>query len=414
MYRNQMCLTTLIMVARARTVTVTRDCHARPGPPVMWHWHVTMRCLAAFCMVGRSVYSPASEPGPTDAASLRPSARCRVSGDCKSGPPPPGGGPAARRRVGGGRQEKRMKFRRNQRLYTVQFILPQPGFAMESSSDKGYNWILPLPSKSSQRLILSALLRNKQKGFSNCSLIVAENRDKEKIAILHLKKSIRKGQVDDLLNLKSQKKVGCIDEIKSELRSQGYSEFRSFPISELEKKRLSTRKFGPVHKVKPGIRTNALDKMARTEAKSTEGENAGPNVGKFSAQDMQKDLLICLKEEAGLEISECTDVRETLKMVSETIKKLMSDCKILFTNIEDLMDDREQDKRRIKYLTEECKDLKKLYEAKLQVQKTSYHELYDQLRNLQARCSHIQRRETEAMAESYRRFEEWKKKLSSS
>jgi chromosome segregation ATPase len=101
-------------------------------------------------------------------------------------------------------------------------------------------------------------------------------------------------------------------------------------------------------------------------------------------------------------------------MVSETIKKLMSDCKILFTNIEDLMDDREQDKRRIKYLTEECKDLKKLYEAKLQVQKTSYHELYDQLRNLQARCSHIQRRETEAMAESYRRFEEWKKKLSSS
>jgi hypothetical protein len=61
-------------------------------------------------------------------------------------------------------------------------------------ASKGKSWLLPLSSELDEKSILSALQSNEQKGFANCTLMIAENSDKKKLAILHLNKPIRKGQ----------------------------------------------------------------------------------------------------------------------------------------------------------------------------------------------------------------------------
>ena len=256
-------------------------------------------------------------------------------------------------------------------------------------ADKGCNWLLPLPSKSSLKRIRSALRRSRQKGFENSSLIIAEKNEHENIAILHLKKSIRKGQVDNLLKLKCQRKLGKIDEVKSELKSQGYSVFRRIQISGSE------RQTGP------------LPLPKRISPKDC-GGGAVQEVPEYSTQNVLRDLLACLEEVVGVDVSGGTTLPQAMKMVRETIKNLMLDSKILFTNIEDLKDDNTQDRCRIRALTERYEGLKAFYEAKLEVKKNQYDELYSQYQNLQARCSHIERRETETMEASYRRFGDWK------
>ena len=247
----------------------------------------------------------------------------------------------------------------------------------------------------------------------NCCLIIAEKGDNENIAILHLKKSIRKGQVDKLLKLKCQRKMGKIDEIKSDLKGQGYSVFRFVRISgsKPHKSPFQLPKRVSTLKSKRQSQLETLSRMAAKDMASAEnmcGSGAVHGVPACSTQNMLSELLVCLEGEVGIDVSGCTHLPQAIKMVCETIKSLMLDLKILFTNIEDLQDDRNQDRSRIRALKEKYEGLQALYEAKLEVKKNNYDELYSQYQNLQARCSHIERRETETMEESYRRLREWK------
>jgi len=284
---------------------------------------------------------------------------------------------------------------------------------MKFSDEKGRNWLLPVPSAPSIRWILSALRCNKQKGFVNCCLITAEKSDKEKIVILHLKKSIRKRQVDKLLKLKSEKKMGYIDEIKGELKSQGYYALRTIQISgsARQKQLLSVTKHNSLQKTKQPSKTNTLEAtkdMETTSKPKNSGAYSEQAVTEYTTQRVKCELLDCLEQDAGLDVSGCIDLPQTVRMVCDTIKKLMLDSKILFTNIEDLEDDRNQDRTRIMNLVEQCEVFNKLYTAKLEVHKKLYEELFDQHQNLKSRFSRMERRETETMERAYQRFEEWK------
>ncbi len=250
---------------------------------------------------------------------------------------------------------------------------------MGSESKKSNNWLLAMPSKYSDEAFASALRHSGQKGFTNCTIILAENRSKKTIAILHLKKSIRKGQVERLFKLNSQKGIGSLDAIKSKLKSQGYDLFRTLPM------------YGP--------------------EKSTEAKNSENGLAEYSSKDVQRELLLCLKNDAGLDISGCTELPQAVQMVREAVKMLAMRSQILFTNIDDLKDDIKQFLIQINALKDKAKSHTELYEAKLKVQQDQYNELKEQFESLRTRYRRMERREFETLDESSRRIEEWMTKF---
>jgi hypothetical protein len=247
---------------------------------------------------------------------------------------------------------------------------------------RGNNWLLSLHSESSEEKILTTLQHSGEKVYADSALIVFEctkRIEKKKVAILHLKKSIRKVQIDrTLLNLKieSQKLFGTLDLIKDSLQRKGYSQFRR-TIS------------GSSHKTRPYKKSMQLTL-------------------KYSAQlaeHAHNELLDCLKKDAEIDIAGCTELPQTVMEVRKTMKTMALETKMLFTNIEDLKDDIQTDSIRIEALKRQNKNLKTMYEAKFQAQQDRYAELHQQFEHLRARCNHIEKREAETMSESRRRIE---------
>ena len=200
------------------------------------------------------------------------------------------------------------------------------------------------------------------------------------MAILHLKTSIRKVQVDrTLLNLKieSQKLFGTLDLIKDSLQRKGYSQSR---------RTISSPKTRPYQK--------AMQPILKYSAQL--------------AQNAHNELLDCLEKDAEIDISGCTELPQTVMVVRKTMKTMALDTNILFTNIEDLKDDIQADSIRIEALQRQNKNLKTMCEAKFQAQQDRYAELHKQFEHLRARCNHIEKREAETMRESRQRIEKWK------
>jgi hypothetical protein len=125
------------------------------------------------------------------------------------------------------------------------------------------------------------------------------------------------------------------------------------------------------------------------------------------ARSANDDLLSCLEDDAEINISQCTELSQTVKMVCKKLKAHELEAQILFTNIEDLQDDAKHDQIRIDALKIQHKNLRAMYEAKLQAQKDKYDELFQQFENLRTRCTHMEKRERETLNESCRRIKEW-------
>ena len=259
---------------------------------------------------------------------------------------------------------------------------------------RGCNWLLSVP-ESSEEQILTALHQNKQKVFADCGLIAVESPQKietvkaakgkagKAIMILHLKKSIRKAQVDNIfkekiLKIESRKLYGTLNQIKDELKRNGYTQFRSVAISGCTPTKRQFQK------------ASQLTLSAHSE------------------------LLNCLENDADIDTSGCTELPQTIMIVRQTIKMLVNKSNILFTNIEDLEDDIKQDQIRIDALKRERDALKAIYETKLQAEQDKYAELYQQYDRLHDRCKLLQKREAETSIESSRRVEKWMTKCRNS
>ncbi len=254
---------------------------------------------------------------------------------------------------------------------------------------RGNNWLLSLHSESSEESseerILTTLRRNGQSIFANCALIVAESThkiQKKKVAILHLKKSIRKVQIDRTfldLKIESEKLFGTLDLIKDSLQRNGYSQFHRMHISGSPP---TTRPYQK--KIQPTVLYSAQ-----------------------LAQNAHSELLDCLKTNAEVDISGCTDLPQTVMMVIKTIQTMTIETNALFTNIEDLQDDIKTDQIRINALKRQNKNLKTMYDAKFQAQHDRYAELNQQFEHLRTRCNHMERREAETLSQSRRRVMTW-------
>ena len=271
---------------------------------------------------------------------------------------------------------------------------------MKVKGVKGKSWLLTLSSTFSEEHVVSALQKSVQKGFTNCRLFIAKNSqpDTGKAAILHLQKSILKGQVDGLFNSESKRMNGNIVHIKSKLKINGYSLFHSLQIPG------SGRSQATKKRVKRDSRSyQNTEPFAKSDTYC--GRDIGQELAKYST--LQDELLEFLKSEAGLDVSGCTELSQTMQIVREMIKTLMSESKILFTNIEDLEDDHKQDKSRIEALQKKLSILRRAYETKLRFEEERYEELKIQFENLRSRFRHIERRESETLLESHRRLEEW-------
>lgn len=259
---------------------------------------------------------------------------------------------------------------------------------------RGCNWLLSVP-ESSEEQILTALHQNKQKVFADCGLIAVESPQKietvkaakgkagKAIMILHLKKSIRKAQVDNIfkekiLKIESRKLYGTLNQIKDELKRNGYTQFRSVAISGCTPTKRQFQKASQL------------------------------------ALSAHSELLNCLENDADIDTSGCTELPQTIMIVRQTIKMLVNKSNILFTNIEDLEDDIKQDQIRIDALKRERDALKAIYETKLQAEQDKYAELYQQYDRLHDRCKLLQKREAETSIESSRRVEKWMTKCRNS
>ena len=205
----------------------------------------------------------------------------------------------------------------------------------------------------------------------------------EKIAILHLKKSIRKGQVGRLFKIKIEKGIGSLDDIKSKLKSQGYDLFSSISVPKYKER-------------------------------SIEAEFTEIGLAEYSTEDLQHKLMLSLEQDAGLDISGCTKLQQVVLMACEAIKMLSMRSQILFTNIDDLQDDIKPSLTQINSLKDQTKGLTEFYEAKLKVQQDQYKELKEQFENLRTRHSRLVRRESDTLSESSRRIEEWMTKFGNS
>jgi hypothetical protein len=199
----------------------------------------------------------------------------------------------------------------------------------------------------------------------------------EKIAILHLQKSIRRGQVDRLLKLKIEKGNGSLNEIKSKLKSRGYNVFSTISVGN----------------------------------KDTEAKIAEMGLPEHSTEALQRKLLHCLEHDVGLDISGCTELPQAVQMACEALKMLTMRSQILFTNIDDLQGDNKQYLTQIKALQVQTQGLTELHAAKLKVQQDQYKALKEQFENLRSRHSRLVRRESDTLSESSRRIEEWMTKF---
>jgi hypothetical protein len=263
---------------------------------------------------------------------------------------------------------------------------------------KGKSWLLPLSSEFHEKSILSALQSNEQKGFANCALMIAENIYKKKLAILHLKKPIRKGQVDGLCKVKSQKIMGDLCDIERKLRGRGYTMFRSLKIS------------GPEMKTRTPPTTKP---MQRDSPQKDKHSTIAGNHCEFGTveelAELHSELLQCLRDDAGLHVSGCPDISRTVQMIRNTIQGLMLDSKILVNDIQNLKDVAKQKQSKIEALHKKDKVRMKAHEANLEIAhqrsadlKASYDDLYSHYIN-------IKRRESETLQETRRRIEEWRK-----
>jgi hypothetical protein len=251
----------------------------------------------------------------------------------------------------------------------------------EKDTLRGNNWLIVLHPESSEEQILKALEINGQKGFADCALIFVESTqriEKKKVAILHLKRSIRKVQVErTFFNLKVQveKLFGTLDQIKDTLQTKR-TQFRRMHMSGSS---ISKRHF---HKAMP------------------------PTAG-YSSVLAQRDLLDCLEKDAQVDVSQCTELRQTVVMVRKTIKADALESKFLFRYIDHLKDDAKQDRIRIEALEKQHQNLKTIYGAKLQAQEDRYDELKQQYELLSARYKHLEMREAEKFSEDCRKVDEW-------
>jgi hypothetical protein len=254
---------------------------------------------------------------------------------------------------------------------------------MNRTSGKGNNWLLSMPSTYSTDEIVSALRCSGQKCFTDSLIILAENRSIEKVAILHLKKSIRKGQVDRLFKFKIEKGNGSLNEIKSNLERRGYILFSTISVPE-------------------------------NKDRSTEAKLAEKGLAEHSTEYLQSKLLHCLKQNAGLDISGCTELPQAVQMACEAVKMLSMRSQILITNIDDLQEDNKQFQTQITALKVQTKGLTEFHAAKLKVQQDQYKELKEQFENLRSRHSRLVRRESDTLSESSRCIEEWMTKFGNS
>ena len=272
------------------------------------------------------------------------------------------------------------------------------------SCEKGYNWLLPLPSELSEKSLVSSLLSNSQNGFANCSLIIAADSERAsdtgKVAILHLRKSIRKRQVDGLFKLESRKLIGNLDTIKSNLMQEGYSLFRTLPIS----------RSVPISGSALTKQVMKRDSFLKANPPTSAGKNRKCATSQKLAElvGLRTEVLACLQTDAGLELSASIGLPEIAAVLRETIQGLMLDNKICLTHIEDLEDEMRNDESRIEDFKRHIETLKKSHEVTLQTKDDRYKQLHAKYENLRSRFAHIERRENETSLDSHRRLQEWK------
>jgi hypothetical protein len=296
--------------------------------------------------------------------------------------------------------------------------MSSPPTPRDELREKGNNWLLSMPSTYSEEELVSALRHSGQKGFMKSLIILAENRSMEKIAILHLKKSIRKRQVDRLFKFKIERGNGSLDDIKSNLKSRGYDLFSTITVPEnkdmTEAKIAENKDMSTEAKIAENKDMSTEAKIAENKDMSTEAKIAEMGLAEYSTEELHRKLLHCLEKDAGLDISGCTELPQAVQMACEAIKMLTMRSRILFTYNEDLQNDIKQFPTQIDALKVQTKGLTELFEAELKVQQDQYKELKEQFENLRTRHSKLVRRESDTLGESSRRIEEWMAKFGNS
>ncbi len=91
----------------------------------------------------------------------------------------------------------------------------------------------------------------------------------------------------------------------------------------------------------------------------------------LSTQIAQLELLGSLEKDVNLDISVWTELLQTVVLVHTTIEMLVLKSNIMFTKVEDLQDNAKQDLIGINALKQQQKNMKTMYEAKLQPSKTA-------------------------------------------